>query len=286
MARSDWKRPLEFSAPNGRRRVALELSYDGRFYNGWQTQDDAKSIQETLKQAIVSFLGDDSVQVCGSGRTDSGVHAMGQVAHAEFNDSSMPSIPAKAFLFELNARLPMSIRIKKSWDVPPTFHARYSAMAREYRYFVIQKEGKDVFRDGLVTFIKELPSLTLLNEYSSLLVGTHDFTTFASSKDICPSKYRDIYESSFTMQKSMFGEDVLCYKICGNAFLYHMVRSLVGTMLDMAKKELPLTEFKRVLESCDRRLVGKTAPSSGLYLWRVSYDENEYQWFEEKYGKH
>ena len=102
MSRSDWKRPVEFVAPEGRRRVALELSYDGRCYNGWQTQNNAKSVQETLKQAIVSFLNDDSVEVCGSGRTDSGVHAKGQVAHAEFNDCS---IPAKAFLYGLNAIL-------------------------------------------------------------------------------------------------------------------------------------------------------------------------------------
>ena len=282
MSRSDWKRPVEFAAPEGRRRVALELSYDGRYYNGWQTQNNAKSVQETLKQAIVSFLNDDSVEVCGSGRTDSGVHAKGQVAHAEFNDCS---IPAKAFLYGLNAILPVSVRILRSWDVPASFHARYSAMAREYRYFAVQGFGRDAFMDGLVTRLKEMPDLGVLNSYAVQLVGTHDFTTFASAKDICPSKYRDIYESVFTMEKSMYGDDVLCYKVCGNAFLYHMVRSLVGTMLEMAGNGCSAAEFKDVLDSCDRRRAGKTAPSDGLYLWRVSYDPDEYQWFEDRYGR-
>lgn len=282
MSRSDWKRPVEFAAPESRRRVALELSYDGRYYNGWQTQNNAKSVQETLKQAIVSFLNDDSVEVCGSGRTDSGVHAKGQVAHAEFNDCS---IPAKAFLYGLNAILPVSVRILRSWDVPASFHARYSAMAREYRYFVVQGFGRDAFMDGLVTRLKEMPDLDVLNSYAVQLVGTHDFTTFASAKDICPSKYRDIYESVFTMERSMYGDDVLCYKVCGNAFLYHMVRSLVGTMLEMAGNGCSAAEFKDVLDSCDRRRAGKTAPSDGLYLWRVSYDPEEYQWFEDRYGR-
>lgn len=282
MSRSDWKRPVEFAAPERRRRVALELSYDGRYYNGWQTQNNAKSVQETLKQAIVSFLNDDSVEVCGSGRTDSGVHAKGQVAHAEFNDCS---IPAKAFLYGLNAILPVSVRILRSWDVPASFHARYSAMAREYRYFAVQGFGRDAFMDGLVTRLKEMPDLDVLNSYAVQLVGTHDFTTFASAKDICPSKYRDIYESVFTMERSMYGDDVLCYKVCGNAFLYHMVRSLVGTMLEMAGNGCSAAEFKDVLDSCDRWRAGKTAPSDGLYLWRVSYDPDEYQWFEDRYGR-
>jgi len=282
MSRSDWKRPVEFAAPESRRRVALELSYDGRYYNGWQTQNNAKSVQETLKQAIVSFLNDDSVEVCGSGRTDSGVHAKGQVAHAEFNDCS---IPAKAFLYGLNAILPVSVRILRSWDVPASFHARYSAMAREYRYFAVQGFGRDAFTDGLITRLKEIPDLGVLNSYAVQLVGTHDFTTFASAKDICPSKYRDIYESVFTMERSMYGDDVLCYKVCGNAFLYHMVRSLVGTMLEMAGNGFSAAEFNDVLDSCDRRRAGKTAPSDGLYLWRVSYDPDEYQWFEDRYGR-
>ena len=281
MARSDWKRPTEFSAPEGRRRVALEVAYDGRAFNGWQVQDNGISVQDTLKQAIVSFLNDDSVIVCGSGRTDSGVHAKGQVAHAEFNDCS---IPAKAFTFAVNALLPPTVRVIKSWDVEPNFHARFSAMAREYRYFAVQGLARNPFTDGLITRYKKLPPIELLNSYACQLIGTHDFTTFASAKDICPSKVRDIYESEFYWTSSMYGDQVLCYKICGNAFLYHMVRSLVGSMIYMGLEGYSAEAFKEALDACDRSKAKKTADSDGLYLWRVSYDPEEYRWFEEKYG--
>ncbi len=282
MARSDWRRPSEFSAPEDRRRVALEVSYDGRAFNGWQCQNDAISVQETLKQAIVRLIGDRNVEVVGSGRTDSGVHAYAQVAHVEFD---LCDIPVRAFNQGLNAFLPTSVRIRRSWDVDRSFHARYSAMAREYRYFVKCGEGHDSFTEGLVTQIREFPDLGLLNGYAKSLVGTHDFTTFASARDICPSKVRDIYEASWSWTSSIYDEKVLVFRICGNAFLYHMVRSLVGSMLDMAKAGLPAAEFQRALEAKDRSLAGRTAPSDGLYLWRVSYDPDEYQWFEDEYGK-
>ena len=191
----------------------------------------------------------------------------------------------KAFCQGLNAFLPVAVRVKRSWDVEPSFHARYSAMAREYRYFCKEGEGHDSFSEGLVTMLKEFPSFDLLQNYAATLVGTHDFTTFASARDICPSKMRDIYESSFSWTTSIYGEKVLCYRICGNAFLYHMVRSLVGSMLEFAKRGAPVSEFKAALEAKDRLLAGKTAPSDGLYLWRVSYDPSEYQWFEDEYGQ-
>lgn len=281
MARSDWKRPKEFSAPEGRRRIALEVSYDGRAFCGWQAQKDGVSVQDTLKAAVQRLTGQNNVEICGSGRTDSGVHAMGQVAHAEIDDCS---IPAVAFCNGLNSFLPVSVRVRKSWDVPRSFHARYSAMAREYRYFFKEQYGKDCFSDGLITNIKSFPDKALLDSYASVLIGTHDFTTFTAASDQCPSKVRDIYESEFMFTETVFGEKVLCYRICGNAFLYHMIRSLTGTMMEMAAAGKSSEQFKNLLESKDRSLCGKTAPSDGLYLWRVSYDENEYMWFEERYG--
>ena len=282
MARSDWKRPDVFSAPENRRRVAMELSYDGRAFCGWQRQKDAVSVQQTIMDAVTRMIGDRNIDVIGSGRTDSGVHAYGQDAHVEFDSCD---IPAKAFHMGLNALLPYSIRIRRSWDVDNSFHARYSAMAREYRYFCRCGEPHDSFSDGLVTVLREFPDIELLNSYAAHIVGTHDFTTFACSKDICPSKVRDIYEAEFGWKESMYGDKLLCFRIAGNAFLYHMVRSLMGTMLDLAFDNKPDSAFKELLDAKDRLRTGRTAPSDGLYLWRVSYDPDEYMWFEEKYGR-
>ncbi|MCQ2398382.1 MAG: tRNA pseudouridine(38-40) synthase TruA [Sphaerochaetaceae bacterium] len=281
MARCDWKRPENFDASEGRRRIGILVSYDGRAFCGWQSQDGVTTVQQTIVEAVRKLTGQSDVEVCGSGRTDSGVHAWGQVAHIEIDDCT---IPAKAFCQGLNVILPVYVRIRDSWDAGRSFHARYSAMAREYRYFMKEGRGKDCFSDGLIADIGNFPSFELLNGYAACIVGTHDFTSFASSKDVCPSKVRDIYESEFFMTTSVYGEDVLCYRICGNAFLYHMVRSLVGTMVQMGQKGLPESDFRCVLEKKDRSLCGKTASAGGLYLWRVSYDAEEYMWFEEKYG--
>lgn len=283
MARSDWKRPSEFSCPDGKKRIGIIVSYNGKAFCGWQSQNGDVSVQDTIVQAVKKLTGFDDVEVCGSGRTDSGVHAAGQVAHIELPDNT---IPARAFCQGLNSFLPLTVRILESWDADPSFHARYSAMAREYRYFCSEEEGHNAFTEGLVSNFRKLPDIDLLNSYAKCLIGTHDFTTFAGAQDICPSKVRDIYESEFFYTSSMYGKKLLCYKICGNAFLYHMVRSLTGTMIEFALKNKTQKEFELALIGCDRSLCGKTAPPDGLYLWRVSYDPDEYQWFEEKYGRH
>lgn len=279
MSRADWHRPSEFSAPAGRRRVALTIRYDGRAFCGWQTQNAHPSVQQAVAEAAVKLTGSDEITVVGSGRTDSGVHAMGQVAHIEMPDSC--TLPAKAFLHGLNALLPYTVRITESRDAEPSFHARYSAMAREYRYFWAVIPKHDPFLEGLVSPIKRIPDLELLNSYAEVLKGTHDFTAFAGSGDLSPSKVRDIYLSDFEMTQSFYGIPVLRYRICGNAFLYRMVRSLCGTMASMALDGKSAGEFRDVLLSKDRSRAAKTADPSGLYLWRISYDPQEFAWFEE-----
>lgn len=281
MARSDWHRPSEFSAEPGRRRVALTLCYDGRAFCGWQTQNGWPSVQQTLLEATVKLTGISDITICGSGRTDSKVHAMGQVAHIELPDSCR--LPAKAFLHGLNALLPYTVRITESHDALPSFHARYSAMAREYRYFWAVMEKHNPFLEGLVSPVKRIPDLNLLNSYAEVLKGTHDFTTFTGSGDQSPSKVRDIYLSDFEEEKSMYGLPMVRYRICGNAFLYHMVRSLCGTMMSMALEGRSESEFKDILLSKDRGRAAKTADPGGLYLWRISYDPEEFRWFEDQY---
>lgn len=282
MSREDWNRPSEYGAAEGRRRIAMEIAYDGRQFCGWQIQDSGIAVQQVIKEAVERLTGQNNVEICGSGRTDSGVHAFGQVAHAEIDDCTIPSA---AFCHGLNSFLPVSIRVKKAWDAEPSFHARYSAMAREYRYFCREGSVKNPFTEGLVADFRKLPDIDVLNGYAKQLIGTHDFTTFTCAKDICPSKVRDIYESEFFYTQSMYGERLLCYKICGNAFLYHMVRSLTGSMIEYGLNGLSNEDFCKILNAKERKYAGKTAQSCGLYLWRVSYDSDEYRWFETEYGK-
>ena len=281
MARKDWHRPQQFSAKEGRRRIGIIVSYNGSFFSGWQKQQEDRSVQEEIEKAVYMLVHQDNIVVQGSGRTDAGVHAMGQCAHIEIDGCNIPS---SAFYGGLNAFLPKEIRILKAWDCGSDFHARFSAMAREYRYFCTDDSSVVPFLNGRITILKNYPNIDILNSYAKKLIGTHDFTTFSSVKDLSVSKNRDIYESEFSFTTCMYGRNVLQYKISGNAFLYRMVRSLVGSMLQAEKEGKTADEFETMLNAKDRSKCGKTAPSDGLYLWRVSYDPDEYAWFEEKYG--
>ncbi len=277
MARSDWKRPLSFPLPaEGERRVKLTLSYDGSLFHGWQTQKGGDVSVESEIERVLSDIAGKPVHVQGSGRTDSGVHALMQVAHFDFP----VGIDAEKFKIILNTRLPKGIRIAESVECTSPFHARYSTMSREYWYLVKDYESFLPFDENYVLQLEKLPDIGLLNSYAKTIEGTHDFTTFASARDQSESRVRDIYLSEWDVIYDRFGRKVLRYRVAGNAFLYHQVRSMVGSMLSYGEKGIPSSEFLRILESMDRKLAGKTAPSSGLYLADVSYDEKKYEWFE------
>ncbi len=278
MARSDWKRPELTPLAEGMRRVALTVSYDGFAFHGWQSQDNGHSVQAELEKALREILSMD-VTVQGSGRTDKGVHAVGQVCHVDF--PATKPITAEILKLALYSKMMKEVRVLSSEEKDGSFHARFTTMAREYRYFVKAYEDMLPFDRNYITPLRKLPSLEVLNSYAALLKGTHDFTTFAAAKDECPSKYRDIYESYWTESFDMYNRRFLCYVVVGNAFLYHQVRSMVGTMLALALKDGSVEDMREILESRDRQRALKTAPSEGLYLYRISYDEEEYRWFEE-----
>lgn len=276
MSRLDWKRP-EVIMPENKRRIALTISYDGNKWHGWQVQDNADSVEGEIEKILSSITGED-IFLQGSGRTDSGVHALGQVAHFDTESRISP----EKFSTILNTKLPSSIRIHSSWEPEGVFHARFTAMAREYWYYIKRMDQMLPFDEGRVTGVRSLPSLSLLNSYADVLKGTHDFSTFCSSKDMSESKVRDIYESEWTEEKDMLSHTVYRYKVTGNAFLYRQVRSMVGTMLDSAALGEDSSAFLERLNAKNREKALRTAPSSGLYLARISYDENEYLWFEEE----
>ena len=278
MARSDWKRPELEPLDPSLRRIRMNVSYHGSNYSGWQRQNNAISVSQVIEEKVFEMIGE-HVEVVGSGRTDSGVHALCQVCHMDISNAR---VKAEKFALALNRLLPKDIRILESSEVDGSFHARYTTMARMYRYYFKQEADMTAFDDQLVAKVKQFPSITLLHEYAFCILGTHEFSTFTASGDICPSRWRDIYESYWAYETDRFGHQMLTYTICGNAFLYKMVRSLVGSMMEFASKSVSKEEFSAILESRDRSKCGRTAQACGLYLYRISYDEDEYRWFEKE----
>lgn len=277
MARVDWNRPQIEPVKEGYKRFSLMVSYDGRAFNGWQRQKNGIGVEQVIEKALFKMLKE-NIRIIGAGRTDSGVHALGQYCHFE---TSHINIPARAFLSVINCNLPPTIRILKCEEVDGFFHSRYSAFAREYKYYFKRENEMTATDNGFITKAKNLPSVDVLNGFAKSLLGTHDFTTFTSTGDVSPSKCRDIYESYWTLEKDRWGYDLLVYTICGNAFLYKMVRSLVGTQMVFAYKKRTPEEFKEILDSKNRKRAETTASPNGLFLYRISYDEKEYKWFEE-----
>lgn len=278
MARTDWRRPPLLPLEEGVRRIRMTVAYDGQHYNGWQRQTNGTGVSERIEQEIQNITGE-KINLVGSGRTDSGVHALAQVCHF---DTFNQKIDGKVFAIALNSLLPKDIRVMESVEVDGTFHSRYTAMGRTYRYYVKQEKEMTPFDIKQVIKVRKFPDIDVLNTYSAYIQGTHDFTTFTAQGDTSLSRCRDVYESYWAYEEDRFGMKVLTYTISGNAFLYKMIRSLVGTMLEFAEKGYTADFFKETLESRDRRRSGKTAPPWGLYFYAISYDPEQYAWFEEQ----
>lgn len=244
------------------RNIRLDIAYDGTHYCGWQIQPNDITVQGVIEDALKK-IHKKTIELIGSGRTDSGVHADQQVANF-FTD--IDSIPAGNFMQALNSLLPLDIRILESREVGKEFHSRFNAFRRTYKYYIKEaKVGHPRYRDFCWLVRREL-DLRKLNELARVLMGEHDFTTFAAAGDQAPTKTRTIYSAGFYPE----GEFIV-FKISGNAFLQRMVRSITGTLLDMCWKGLGPSELKHILEAKNRSLVGPTAPARGLFLNRVEY---------------
>lgn len=240
------------------------LSYDGTDFGGWQVQPNAVTIQETLQQAFQTLLQKE-VFVTGSGRTDAGVHALGQVAHF-----SLEAPLEKTFLRSaLNGNLPHSIRIKEIQPVSDQFHARYSAKEKTYHYNLHVHPIQSPFDRLYSTHVRQPFNLDLLKEAIPLFVGTHDFTSFANeafSGSAAKDPVRTLYDINITQR-----EDQIRLEFTGNGFLYKMVRNLVGILLEIAAEKRSLNSIPKLFAQKDRRLAPAPAPSRGLFLVSVKY---------------
>jgi len=252
------------------RNILLTLSYDGTSFCGWQRQDSCASQVEPVRtvqgeiEKVLAKIHKESVPLQGSGRTDSGVHAVGQTANFV---SPIDSIPVEKYIPAMNSLLPRDIRIHQAKEVPLDFSARFNAVSRTYRYFISTSETPFAHEMPYIWSIRRKPNIEILNEMAACLRGELDCTTFASSADSSPSKCRYLYDAHFFME----GER-LVFEITANAFLWKMVRSITGTLIEFEGKGFGEKEFKAALDSHDRSRAGLTAPSTGLFLWSVSYE--------------
>lgn len=247
--------------------ILLTISYDGTDFCGWQKQTKAgnetyRTVQGEIEAALQKLLKR-KTELVGSGRTDSGVHAAGQIANFS---STIKNMEAENYIQALNSMLPKDVRIVNAEKVALNFNARFSSKSRTYRYFCNTQEFTLAHLTRYTWNIRYMPHLLTLNKMAQILQGEIDFTTFAASGDMSLRKSRYVEKAFFFMQNEM-----LVFEITANAFLWRMVRSLVGTMIELEKKGGTEHEFAEILHACDRKKAGFTAPAQGLFLWKVSY---------------
>ena len=245
-----------------KRNVKLEIEYDGTSYNGWQRQNNTdKTIQGIIEKSL-SYVLKDSIEIYGSGRTDSGVHAKGQVA----NFYSKSELSLHDIKTKLNQTLPEDIKVKQIEEVNKRFHARMSAIGKVYSYSIWNADSSPVFERKYVYAIESKLDLTAIKKASQLLIGEHDFRSFCSDKNFKKSTIRTIY--SIDIDKT--GDKIsIFYK--GSGFLYNMVRIMTGTLIEVGLGKRTIDSIKRALDVKDRETAGFTAPPQGLCLEHVFY---------------
>jgi tRNA pseudouridine38-40 synthase len=243
------------------RNIKLIIEYDGTNYNGWQSQMNGTAIQDIVEGALFQLTGE-KVKLTGSGRTDSGVHAYGQVA----NFFSTSSIPAEKFSFALNTILPKDIIIKKSLEVGSEFHARFSAKGKKYRYLIYNSTHPSALLRNRTFHVFYNLNIAAMKEASSHFIGTYNFEGFMAKGSQVKNTVRTIRETSLVKR-----DEIIQIEITGDGFLYNMVRIIVGTLIDVGIGRIKTQDISNIIRSCDRKLAGRTAPPQGLYLVEVYY---------------
>jgi tRNA pseudouridine38-40 synthase len=243
------------------RNLKLTLAYDGTEFHGWQVQPNLSTVQGTLQEALQKLFNHE-VKVTGSGRTDAGVHAHGQVANVE----TLRAMDTDAVLRGVNAMLPAQIRVWQVEEVAPEFHSRRSAKSKTYEYHVWREYVVSPFHCRYVYRFPYSIDIEAIDEASRCFVGTHDFTSFSAASAEVEDRVRTIFEAEWSRD----GEEWV-FRIQGNGFLQYMVRTIVGTLLYVGTGKLKAQDIAPMFEARDRRLAGPCVPPGGLHLVRVDY---------------
>jgi tRNA pseudouridine38-40 synthase len=243
------------------RNLKLVIEYDGTHYQGWQSQNNGLTIQDVFEKALSQILNQ-KIRLNGSGRTDSGVHALGQVA----NFKTESTLETNALLKGTNSLLPPDILIKSIEEVPENFHARFSATSRIYEYRIWNAPQPSVFCRSYSWWVQTPLDIEVMHKAALYLIGWHNFSSFQGADHEKVSPEREVREVAFQHE----GPEVIFF-IQANAFLRHMVRNIIGTLVEVGKSKMSHQEFVEIVEARDRTKAGKTAPAQGLFLKEVCY---------------
>lgn len=244
------------------RNIKLTIEYDGKDFNGWQKQPNKLNIQGNIEK-VISEITKEEIELIGSGRTDAGVHAIGQVANFKTNSN----IPIEKFAIAINSRLKKSIIIKKAEEVPERFHSRYNCKKKTYRYTINNSDmGSAIYRN-LEYNIKMPLNLENMKKASKYFEGEHDFSAFKASGTSSKSSVRTIYSADVKKENER-----IIIELTGNGFLYNMVRIISGTLVEVGLGKIRPEEIKDIIDSKNRQMAGKTLPPYGLYLVEVNYN--------------
>ena len=243
------------------RRVAAIVEYDGTDFSGWQSQVHSVSLQDAVQDAVGFVAGHPVVAIC-AGRTDAGVHATGQVIHFDTVAVRTP----RAWVLGVNTKLPAAIALQWAGEVAAGFHARHAAIRRIYRYIILNRSARSALQRTRTAWIHRSLDAGAMHSAAQALIGEHDFSAFRSIE--CQSKTPVRKIERIEVQRT---SDTVWLEIEANAYLHHMVRNIVGTLLDVQREPDPAAAMARILAGGERRQAGVTAPAAGLYLWRVEY---------------
>lgn len=244
-------------------RVALGIEYDGSRYFGWQRQAEVDSVQAQLERAL-SIVANEPIAIQCAGRTDAGVHATGQVVHFDTNASRKLS----AWTLGVNVNLPDDIAVRWAQEVNDEFHARFSATARRYRYMIYNHQFRPgILRAGVSHYPGDIDE-NKMHQAAQFLLGEQDFTSFRAIQCQSNTPFRCVHEVNVTRQ-GMY----ICVDIKANAFLHHMVRNIVGSLLEVGYGRQPISWIERLLALKDRTQAAATAKPNGLYLVDVTYPD-------------
>ncbi|MBE7043459.1 MAG: tRNA pseudouridine(38-40) synthase TruA [Ruminococcaceae bacterium] len=247
------------------RNFKLLLEYDGTRYKGWQKQGNTEQTISAKFEAMLQKMLNQKIEVHGSGRTDAGVHALGQVAHFKA-DTSMTTEEIHAYL---NEYLPLDIRVLSVEEMPLLFHSRLHAKKKTYCYHIYLDKKPPVFMRHQVFCHEGFLDIKAMKQGAALLLGTHDFQSFCATKKGKKSTVRTLYECQIEQEAHM-----LTIRVTGNGFLYHMVRILAGTLVEIGEGTREWNSLSELLEAKDRSKAGKTLPACGVTLINVDYEED------------